>query len=101
WVDPTIVAAESSTPEFDASVGTEEETGLLRDANARPEDPASASAVPAVDPPVTEAVAWADASAPATALTWVDPTIVAAESSTPEFDASVGTEEETGLLRDA
>ncbi|WP_136052968.1 D-alanyl-D-alanine carboxypeptidase family protein [Microbacterium sp. K36] len=69
--------------------------------DARPEDPASASAVPAVDPPVTEAVAWADASAPATALTWVDPTIVAVESSTPEFDASVGTEEETGLLRDA
>ncbi len=59
------------------------------------------SAEPALDSPATEAVSWADASAPATALTWVDPSLVAAESSTPEFDASAGTEDEAGLLRDA
>jgi serine-type D-Ala-D-Ala carboxypeptidase (penicillin-binding protein 5/6) len=71
--------------------------------DARPEDSAPASATPADDQPgpVPEAAAWADASAPPTALTWVDPSIVAAASSTPEFDASAGTEEETGLLRDA
>lgn len=71
--------------------------------DARPEDSAPASTAPAVDHPgpVPEAAAWADASAPPTALTWVDPSIVAAASSTPEFDASAGTEEETGLLRDA
>lgn len=83
-----------------ASDPPEEASGGV-DVDARPEDSAPVSAEPALDPPVTEAVSWADASAPATALTWVDPSLVAAESSTPEFDASAGTEDETGLLRDA
>lgn len=36
WVDPALVAAGSSTPEFDAAPGAEDGTGLLRDAKLRP-----------------------------------------------------------------
>lgn len=71
--------------------------------DARPEDsaPASSQTVDTLPATTTETVAWADASTPATALTWVDTDVVESGSSTPEFDATPEAEAAPGLLRDA